>query len=335
MNILVTGGAGFVGLNIVERLLKAGMSVVSYGSEAPPPQVMDYLGALGGRFEAVQGDVRDGARLRAVFAQHGITDVVHGAAITAGLERERAQPHAVIEVNLLGTLEVLAAAASCGIRRVVQLGTGSVYGARCRTDGLLDPDQDPPVPDSLYGVTKYAAERLACRYRAQHGLDVVVARLGVVFGRWEHDTGVRDTLSIPYQILGQARAGGTAALARQLPDDWVYAPDVAQAVHKLLLARELGRPVYQIGTGGRWSAQQWCELVRARFPGFEYRFVDTPEQVNVGRQTPTPRAPFSIAALRDEVGYRPEYDAAAALDDYLAWLALGLYATGRNPVQQG
>ena len=71
--------------------------------------------------------------------------------------------------------------------------------------------------EATVGITKYAAERTAVRYRTRRGLDVSVARVGVAFGHWEYDTGVRDTLSLPLQLLQIARDGGTARFRRGLP----------------------------------------------------------------------------------------------------------------------
>src|SRR5690606_28484306 len=110
MTILTTGGTGFVGLAIVEELLSKGLSVVTYGRMPQPPGTQAYLDGLGGRVSCEIGDVCDRTALRAAMTRHRITKVIHGAAITAGLERERTQPHPVIQVNLIGTLEVLEAA---------------------------------------------------------------------------------------------------------------------------------------------------------------------------------------------------------------------------------
>ena len=328
MTILITGGTGFVGLAVVEELLSRGESVVTYGPQPVPAQAQEHFAALGGKLACEIGDVCDPVALRAALERHAVSRIVHGAAITAGAEREQRAPHPVIQVNLVGTLEVLEAAVAHGVKRVVQLGTGSVYGAKVKADGMLDPDADAPVPDSLYGITKYAAERLACRYRNTRGLDVSVARLGVVFGRWEHDTGVRDTLSLAYNLVRLAKRGEAARLAPSLPNDWVYSRDVARAVALLLDAPRLQHDVYQIGTGRRWSPTEWCELLSEHFPDFKYEIVSNAEDANIGRVTPSPRPPFSIDRLRDDLGYHPAFDARKALDDYLDWLDAGLMPQG-------
>jgi nucleoside-diphosphate-sugar epimerase len=319
VSVLITGGAGFVGLNIAEQLLRQGQDVVSYGLEAPPAAALRAFESLPGRMSVLVADVRDRAPLLQALRDHHVDRIVHGAAITASLAREAQQAALIAAVNFGGTIEVLEAALAHGVRRVVQLGSGSVHGASVKKDGWLDEEADLPVPDSLYGITKYAAERTALRYRATRGLDVVVARLGVVFGRWEYDTKVRDTLSIPHTLAQLAEAGQQARFGRQLPDDWVYATDVADAVLRLLGAPATAHGIYQVATGARWSAARWCERLRQAHPGFSYQVVDDVSDANVGKLAPVPRPPFSIARLQADTGYQPRFLEAEAFEDYAAW----------------
>ena len=147
---------------------------------------------LPGKLSTVLGDVRRGADLDAALREHAVDRVVHGAAVTAGLEREKNAAADIFTVNLLGAMEVMEAALRHGVRQVVQLGTGSVFGSAGRVEGMLD-ETSAVLPDTLYGISKFAAERTGVRYRQTRGLNLTVLRLGTVFGRWEYDTGVRDT----------------------------------------------------------------------------------------------------------------------------------------------
>lgn len=319
MSVLVTGGAGFVGLNIAERLVGQGETVVSFDLGLPSKAAMAEISHGSGRFVGEQGDIRDRESVLDVMRRHDVTHVVHGAAITAGVEREAHQASLIAAVNFGGAIEVLEACIERGVKRVVLLSSGSVYGTAVKAEGLLDERDDLPSPDSLYGITKHAAERTGIRYRATRGLDVVVCRLGVVFGRWEHDTGVRDTLSIPMRLTEMAEEGAHAVLPERVPDDWVYADDVAAAVCTLLTVSKVRQPLYHIGTGRRWDALRWCDLLRERHPDFSFEVTDDPAKANVGRQAPTPRPPFSIERLRADTGYEPQFREEAAVADYLAW----------------
>lgn len=318
MPILITGGCGFVGLNIAAALLERNELVVLYGPDRPPAAAERYLRSLSGSIAIEFGDVRDRAQLMQAIRNHQTTSLVHGAAITAGAEREARQARAIADVNLGGTIEVLEAALACGITRVVQLGTGSVHGA-------VDPDIEmideglPASPVSLYGITKYAAERTALRYRDTRGLDVVVARLGVVFGRWEYNTGVRDTLSLPLQLLKIAEAGEVARFRNSLPDDWIYATDIADAVVALLSAPSLRHGLYQISGGSRWSIAGWCDRLKQAFPPFDYVVTDDEKVLNVGVSSPAARPPLAVERLRQDTGFSVRFGETESFSDYIQW----------------
>lgn len=319
--ILITGGSGFCGLNIAERLLRQGRKVVLYGVGEPPPQALTAFSTLPGELLLEHGDVRDQAALEQVLIRHGVDEMVHAAAITASLQTEQRDGARILEVNLLGTVAVLEAALACEVRRLVCLSSGVVFGSSVKKDGLLEEEKDIPVPESLYAVSKYAAERAALRYRQSRGLDVVVLRVGTAFGRWEYRSGVRDTLSLPYSLWHMARQGGEAVFTADLPTDWVYGDDVAQGVFLLLGAPACRHGLYQVATGASWNVSRWCELLQGRFPSFKYRVTLLPEQATIGVPAPSARPPFSISRLEQEFGYRPQFTAQAAFQDYMQWRA--------------
>ncbi|KCV63935.1 3-beta hydroxysteroid dehydrogenase/isomerase family protein [Bordetella bronchiseptica 99-R-0433] len=320
MSVLVTGGAGFVGLNLIEQLLGRGEDVVAFGPAPLPDAATAAMAHLPGKLSTVLGDVRRGADLDAALREHAVDRVVHGAAVTAGLEREKNAAVDIFTVNLLGAVEVMEAALRHGVRQVVQLGTGSVFGSAGRVEGMLD-ETSAVLPDTLYGISKFAAERTGVRYRQTRGLNLTVLRLGTVFGRWEYDTGVRDTLSLPLQLSGIAEAGGQAVVHSLAADDWVYSVDVARGILAVLDRGQTPDPVYHLSAGARWSVRDWCERLRERFPRFAYRMADNLDECTIGRDKAVQRAPMDIARLRRDTGYEPLYMLERAFDDYLAWRA--------------
>ena len=321
MAVLLTGGAGFVGLNIVDALLRSGRDVVVLDAEPIPPAAQAEFAGLGGRLEFVTGDVRDPASLEQAFARRNIDQVIHAAALTAGTERERNDPVLIAEINLLGTIRVLSATHKAGVKRVVVLSTGSVYGeAGQLTDGRLDEAIHRPVPTNIYGITKYAAERTSLRLAELWRLDLRVGRPAVVFGCWERETGYRDGMSLVLQATRAAEAGGSIVISRQGPEDSIYAPDLAASVVKLLDAAEPPRRVYNLGTTRAWPLAAWCERLKREYLRFSYRVTDDPAQVTVSvLNTSSMRAPFAAQAVRDEIGFTPQYDLDAAFAHYLAW----------------
>ena len=318
MAILVTGGAGFVGINIVSALLSRGDSVVVFDRSAIPDAASKHLASLRGTLKTVAGDICDRPTLIATMKTHKINKVVHGAAITAGLDREKRDATSIAMVNTIGTIDLLEAALACNISRVVHLGTGSVFGGPVPGVKVID-ETDAPYPATMYGITKLAAESIARRYRATRNLDVVVGRLGVVFGKWEYDTGVRDTLSIPLQLLKIVSDHQVARFRPNLPDDWIYASDIATAVLSLLDAQSLPDDVYHLATGRPWSVTSWCDRLKTAFPEFSYEVVDDIAKVTLGAAAPPSRAPFSVKRLQQATGFSAQHDEAKAFDDYIAW----------------
>jgi nucleoside-diphosphate-sugar epimerase len=309
--ILLTGGAGFVGLNVAEQLLARGDEVLIFDLRPPP--------AAFSRALFVQGDVTDLSALRRTFAEQRPTHVIHMSAITAGPERDAREPQRIAEVNLIGTLNVLAAAREYKVERFVHASTGALFGAA--GIGVAEPleeERHRPVPESMYGITKYAAERACLRLAALWGFDVRIGRLALAFGRWEHASGVRDRLSPPTEIARIACAGGEAVFPPLGPTDYIYAPDVARALIALADAKAPPHRLYHLGTGTAWALPQWCELLKKRFPKFRWR--ESSEGCNVAPLVPGTRTRFSNRRLVEDLGYAPRFDLAAAAEDFVAWL---------------
>src|SRR4051812_27188396 len=131
--ILVTGGAGFVGLNVVEQLISRGDSVAIYDLNSPPGEFPSSQ-----NLKFFEGDTTDRAALEKLFGKLGVDRVIHLAAITAGPGRDAREPGRIAEVNVLGTLNVLQAARAAGVRRFVHASTGAVFGAAGVAAELLD-----------------------------------------------------------------------------------------------------------------------------------------------------------------------------------------------------
>ena len=323
MAVLVTGGAGFVGLNLVEQLLERGEEVVVFGREALPAAAGSALATLPGRLSVVQGDVRDQAALSALFQTHRIDRMLPLAVITAGPKREAEDTETVLDVNLRGMAMQLRAARDAGVGRIVFPSSISVYGESLNTHGLLREDTTPPIPNSIYGVTKYAGERMALRLKELWGLDLVCGRIGSVFGPWERDTGVRDLCGAPMQIAIAALKGEAAVLpARLLPRPWIYARDLARGLIALLDAKSTNYPVYNIGSGLDWAPHMlmWPTLLAEAFPEFSWSVSDKPQEVKIDFRDPKPRGIEDISRISQEFAFSPQFLPAAAFADYLDWL---------------
>ena len=189
--------------------------------------------------------------------------MVHGAAVTAGLEREKNAAADIFTVNLLGAMEVMEAALRHGVRQVVQLGTGSVFGSAGRSKACWT----KPAPCCPTRCTASAVRRRAHRraLSADTRPEPDRAAAGHGLRPLEYDTGVRDTLSLPLQLSGIAEAGGQAVVHSLAADDWVYSVDVARGILAVLDRGQTPDPVYHLSAGARWSVRDWCERLRERF----------------------------------------------------------------------
>lgn len=318
MATLVTGGTGFVGMNVVEALAANGGAVVALGHAPPPPR---QAARLAGRATFVVADIRDAGAVRAALAGHAIDRLIHTAAITPGPARERDDPGSVVAVNVGGTVEVMRLARDLGVSRVVALSSVAVYGfADPGPSGRYAASQSPTRPAALYGITKLAAEQAALRLGEVYGIDTRALRLGPVFGPHERDTGLRDALTPHLQVLARARAGEEIVLPRPCRADWIYARDAAAGIVALLEAGDARGHTVDLGGGAYSDLPAFCRALATRLPALRWRLAADGEAANVTYGLARDRAMLDNAALTRSTGFAPRFDVARAALDHLDWL---------------
>ena len=318
--VLVTGGSGFVGLNIVEALLSAGLAVTSFDCRAIPPAAREAFERLPGKLTVVEGDIGDLPRLMTLA--HVVDAIIHGTAVTPSDADEVVATELAFSVNVGGSINALRAAARTRLRRMVFLSSASVYGAAGTANELLDEMVSPPAPRSVYAVSKFAAERLVERLAPHEGVSLQILRLGSVFGPWEHATGVRSTLSAIFQTTAIAASGaGTCVLPRPGRRDWIYSRDVAAAILSAVNADEAIPGPVNLGLGHVWTVAEWCDRLSQRFPGFSHRVAADGQGAIINFHGSIDRAPLAVERLRSEFGFEPHYGLDAAFADYMAWVA--------------
>jgi UDP-glucuronate 4-epimerase len=316
MTVLVTGAAGFVGLNIVEALLAAGEAVVGCDVREWPSAAATCFEALPGSLRREVLDIRDRAAVLETVGKHRPAKIVHAAAVAPTAEEELQGASACVAVNVGGTVNIADAALAAAVERLVFLSSAAVYGDAGFRHPVLD-ETTPAEPTSIYGVSKFAAERVALRYR-DAGLDVVALRLGSVFGPWEHATSVRGTLSPMWQVLDRASRQEPVRLPRAGRRDWVYVRDVAAATLAALRHRGLPPPVVNVGSGKEFTVEEFCQLLATKISGL--RWMVAPESANINFHSVGDRAPLSTTVLQRALSFTPMYDLEAATSDYVAWI---------------
>jgi UDP-glucose 4-epimerase len=299
---LITGGTGFVGANLVRRLLEEGHEVL----------LLVRPGHARWRLEDVQERVRwvevvldDEARLRRVLADLRPQWVFHMAAHGAyAWERDAL---AIMRTNVMGTANLVEACLEAGFEAFVNAGSSSEYGFKDHP-----PKEDEALaPNSRYAVGKAAATMYCTQAAVAAGAPITTLRLYSVYGPWE------DPRRFIAQLVAQGLAGRLPPLAS--PDvarDYVHVDDVCEAC--LAAARGGCRPgaVYNVGTGVQTTLRQAVETARRvlaietapRWGTIADRAWDTSTWVSDSRR------------LRDELGWRLTVDFEAGLARTAAWL---------------
>jgi len=316
VRILVTGGAGFIGSNLVRHLLSARPD-----AEVVNLDLLTYAGNLDGledllddpRHRFVHGDVCDPEVARG--AMEGAELVYHLAA-ESHVDRSIVSAAPFVRTNVLGTCTLLALAQELGVGRFVQVSTDEVYGELpWRDPRLADPaaprfTEDTPLrPRSPYSASKAGADHLALAWHATHGLDVVVTRCSNNYGPRQFPEKL-----IPLMI--------THALeGRPLPvygdglhvRDWIHVRDHCRG---LVAAAERGRAGRVYNFGGD-AERTNLEVVRAIL-----RLMGRPEEdVTFVKDRPGHDRRYAIDATRaaTELGWRPDVTFEDGLEETVRW----------------
>lgn len=308
MSVLVTGGAGFVGLAAAEALL--GRDHVVVVDRDPSDEIARWLpGAT-----ILAADVQDADALSHIAQEHKVSAILHAAAVTTGSGVE-GLAH-LFNVNVLGTLTVCEVARrSPSVRRVVLVSSGAVVEGIGK--GTID-EGAPLAPVSTYGASKIAAEQAARELLTGSAVDLHIARLGPIFGPFERATSARTRTSAVHALVTRALAGLPVRIREGRGGDWLYSRDAGQALADLLLAEGgLASDVFLLSGNRVTALSEFAAILSSLLPGWQADKATTTDEADIVADFT--RAPFDCGRARSEFGFRPR-PLAAALDDYLGWL---------------
>lgn len=303
MNILVTGGAGYIGSATAEALLKAGHSVTVYDS-----LVTGHRAAIPAGAAFLHADLADAEALTAALSAGKFDAVMHFAAFIEAGESMK-DPGRFFKNNFGNSLQLMEAAVRAGVKRFVFSSTAAVY--QSSEEPLTE--ESPLGPTNVYGHTKLMTEQALEWYRSIYGLHFAVLRYfnacGALPGRGEaHQPEshlIPRILSVPLGKLDSININGNDY---PTPDgtcirDYIHLGDLVSA-HLLALEAlgERDRLVYNLGSGNGFSVREVIEAARA-VSGHPIPAVEHPR-----RSGDSARLVASSKRIRQELGWKPEHD---------------------------
>lgn len=309
--VLITGGCGFIGSNLVDYLLANGWRV----------RVLDNLSvgsaeALAGKeVELIVGDIRDYTTVSRAVA--GVMGVVHLAAQT-GVIPSIENPWLDYDINVGGTLNLLRAAVEHKVQRFVFASSNAPVGEQ---EPPID-EQKVPRPLSPYGASKLAGEGYCSAFSGSYGLGTVVLRFANVYGpRSTHKSSVvakfirRILAAEPLIVYGDGRQ----------TRDFIHVADLCQAI-QLALSSDIAGETFQIATGVETSVLELVNLLRTEFPERE-----VPVQFEPVRPGEIFRNYSNIDRARRMLGFQPGVNLAEGLAETCRWFRQQeLHASGLN-----
>lgn len=319
MRYLVTGGAGFIGSHLVERLVATGQDVVILDDLSSGRR--DNFAAVRRRVSFIRGSVTDLSTCRR--AVDGVDYVLHQAAVTS-VQRSVDEPLAAHEVNATGTLNILQAARDAHVRRVVYAGSTSAYGNPATLPNREDQVTRPLGP---YAASKLAGEQYCVAFHATYGLETVVLRYFNIFGP-RQDPNSQYSAVVP-RFIAAALQGepptiyGDGGQTR----DFLH---VANVVHANLLAarapaERVAGQVINVGCGQSVSVNDLWEQIR------ELSGVPVLPRYAEGRPGEVRDSLASIDKARALVEYQPVVDFREGLRQTVAYYRDHRKAARRRP----
>ncbi|WP_312855884.1 dTDP-glucose 4,6-dehydratase [Nocardioides stalactiti] len=305
--ILVTGGAGFIGCNLVRHLLErtdASVTALDKLTYAASPAALDGLPA--DRFRLVVGDVADAGVVDPLVAEHDA--VVHLAAESHN-DNALVDPAPFVHTNLIGTFTLLEAVRRYDVR-LHHVSTDEVYGDLALEDPQRFTEDAPYRPSSPYSASKAGADHLVRAWVRSFGIRATVSVCSNNYGPWQHVEKL-----VPRQVTtildgGRPRVYGTGSHVR----DWIHVEDHNAAVLAVLERGTVGE-TYLIGADGERSN---LDVVRTIL-----RLMGRPEDdIDLVADRPGHDLRYAIDAsrLRADLGWRPSYDGLeAGLRTTIAW----------------
>ena len=313
MNVLVTGGAGFLGGYIMAALLRQGHEAFAYDIAPPSADTLAVSPDIASRF--CSGQINDIARLFAVCRGEKIEAVIHSAGMV-GLESSLEQPIATYQTNIMGLVNVCEVARQMGMRRVVFVSSNAAYH---KGSGATLVETDPAFsiraanPAGHYGTSKMAGEAIGLAYADFQDVDFLAIRITAIYG-----FGMRSPMYIKPMVENAVLGKPTRfATGGRMKRDYTHVADCSDGIVTALTAppwKAREQRVINIASGNARTASEVAQIVRDTIPGADIEIGDdlTPlEEQNVKMRTS-----LDIAAARRILNWSPQWPLEKGIAEY-------------------
>lgn len=308
-NVLVTGGAGFIGSNFVRYFLRTHLDVKVVNFDK-----LTYAGNLENladiaddpKYRFVRGDICNRTEVEAAFKEHAIDTIVHFAA-ESHVDRSILGATVFIQTNVLGTNVLLEVAKDFGVERFLHVSTDEVYGSLGSTGKFVE--TTPLHPNSPYAASKASSDLIALAYQHTHGVPVVVTRCSNNYGPYQFPEKL-----IPLMIVNALSNKPLPVYGDGLNiRDWLYIEDHCSAIDVVLRKGKIGE-VYNIGGNNEWKNIDIVKLVLKHLGKPESLISFVKDRLGHDRR-------YAIDATRigRELGWRPSFVFEQGIRDTIQW----------------
>ncbi len=314
-NVVVTGGAGFIGSNLVESLLGAGNRVICLDnfSTGRRENLKDFL--KNPSFKLIEGDIRNYSDCQR--AAEGADYIFHQAAL-GSVPRSIQDPVSSTDVNIGGFVKMLFASKEAGVKRFIYAASSSTYGDH---PDLPKVEERIGKPLSPYGITKYVDELFAANFSQTYKIDVIGLRYFNVFGRRQDPSGayaaviplfVRKLMDHESPVIN-----GDGSNSR----DFTYIDSVIQANHlaALVTDRSAINQVYNVAHGERTDLNKLFEIIQAIISKFDKKVMEISPVYGPERTGDIPHSHASVEKARQLLGYNPAHTVETGMEEAVRW----------------
>jgi len=312
MNILVTGGAGFIGGHLSESFVDAGHDVTTLdilepfydlGLKEHNIDVAREAAQTNGSYEFIEGSTTDKALVDDIVED---TDIIYHQAAKAGVRASVEDPTKVTEYNINGSQTILEAARKHDVDRVVNASSSSVYG---KPEYLPYDEAHPNEPVSPYGASKLAVEHYMRVYNEVYGLPTVSLRYFTVYG-----PRMRPNMAISNFVSRCMRSESPEIYGNgKQTRDFTYVDDIVEANHMLLTDDSADGETMNIGSTDNIDIAILAEVIRDKIdPSLEIKYTEA-------REENAEHTHADISKANELIGYEPSRDIREGVSEFIEW----------------